>query len=629
MEEKNNAIVKEEKISKKSGDKTPAEELKEEIKKPKKSTNKSVNGKKDLSKSDAKVKDKKAKAKEKEKIREEKARLKAAKKEAKNAKKAAKKEALNAKIEEFKVAKLKKKEERKERRDLLKHESREEKRERIAREKQAKRDEKAAKKQVAQQKREERAALKREKLQAKRDLKMQKRELKYQNRKDKRGRGVGGWLAAVIALGCSVLVLGTLFTLSLTTNLGGNDNMFEGSVERTFYDFVSYVDNMDVNLSKLMVSGDEGEQQKILSEINLQANLASNDVTELPLKDESKYYTTKFVNQVGDFTKYLNYKLIDGEKLNEKDWQNINNLYTVNNSLKQELTALSAEIGEDFKFISMMSDGSDNIVLKSFTTLEEGAVDYPKMIYDGPFSDSLETVEPKGLSGEEVSTAEVEDIFKSVFKNYSFDTVEVLGEVNGKIPCYAVEGTSSDDVSVYAEISKVGGKLVMFNSFQDCDESNYDLTSCIQIADAFLESAGFKNMKAVWTTESASTVYLNYVYETNGVIVYPDMVKITVCQERGEVSAFDATEYYLNHTKRTVGKAKIGRETAMKNLSTNIDVETVRLAVIPKGQSKEILAYEISGKFNGATYYVYVDATTGKETQIFRVVETTEGTLLM
>ena len=50
---------------------------------------------------------------------------------------------------------------------------------------------------------------------------------------------------------------------------------------------------------------------------------------------------------------------------------------------------------------------------------------------------------------------------------------------------------------------------------------------------------------------------------------------------------------------------------------------------MPYGETREVLTYEISGEYAGATYYVYIDATDGKEIQIFRVIETTEGQLLI
>ena len=35
------------------------------------------------------------------------------------------------------------------------------------------------------------------------------------------------------------------------------------------------------------------------------------------------------------------------------------------------------------------------------------------------------------------------------------------------------------------------------------------------------------------------------------------------------------------------------------------------------------------GEMNDSTYYVYIDATTGKQVEMFKVIESTEGQLLM
>lgn len=559
--------------------------------------------------------------------REQNAIKKDEKKKEKFRKKDEKKIARKERKAEIQLERLKRKEDRLERRDMLKNETYAEKMERIAREKQMKRDAKNKKRMLKAEKRSERAMLRREKLQTRRALKEQKRRLRMENRRDKRSRGIGGWLAAVISLGCSVLVLATLFTFALVRN-NGDDNMFENAVERTFYDLVSYVDNMEVNMSKLLVSNDRQEQQKLLRDITVQANLASADITELPIQDESKYYTTKYINQVGDYSKFLNNKLIDGGKISEEDWQNLEKLYAVNQTLKQELTSLTADINEDYRFVSLINDNGENIVLDSFISLEEGSVDYPKMIYDGPFSDGLDVTKVRGIQGKEVSKSEAVEIFKSLFTDYSFDSVEVVGETKGKIEVYDIEGSYGED-KVFAQVSKIGGKLIMFNSFKDCSKQAQSVENCVNIASEFIKKNGIDGMKAVWSSESSANVYVNFALEKNGVIVYPDMIKVTVCEERGIVSTFDATEYYLNHHERTIEKAKITKEKAVANVKQNLDVSTIRLAVIPLGNSNEALTYEVSGTFGGSTYYVYVDANTGKELEIFKVVQTLEGNLLI
>ena len=471
--------------------------------------------------------------------------------------------------------------------------------------------------------------LKEQKLKIKREkmyLKQKAREQKLQQKAAKK-TGVGGWVAAVVALSMVALVFATLFVLESVgvKNVGGDDI----ATRQAYYEFVNYVDSMDVDMSKLMVSKDEKKQQRLLTELSAKAQLASASVARLPLKDESKFYTTKFVNQVGDYSKYLNNKLIDGLSVTEEDIERFENLYKINRTLKEELSSLTFDMGADFDFAVLSEDGKQNQVTDKFEELESNAVDYPKLIYDGPFSDGLDAKTPVGLVGEELTLSQAEDAVREYFADYGVSDIEPKGENAAKIQTYNFDCTVEGGEKLFAQISKKGGKLVAFEFYKDCTESNYDLGTCEGIALKFLQKAGFSEMKAVWATEKGAVAYINFVHRINGVIAYPDMVKVTVCKERGVVSSLDAREYWLNHKPRTLGKVALTALEAQAKVNDGLTVKSCRLAIVPYGNDREVLTYEISGEYSGATYYVYIDAVSGKEVEIFRVVETTEGTLLI
>ena len=95
------------------------------------------------------------------------------------------------------------------------------------------------------------------------------------------------------------------------------------------------------------------------------------------------------------------------------------------------------------------------------------------------------------------------------------------------------------------------------------------------------------------------------------------------------VIGMEAVGYYTNHTQRTIETAKLSSEQALENVSGNIDVETSRLALVKIGEKTEKLAYEFSGTYKGSTYYVYIDANTGRQIEMFKVMSGQEGELLM
>ena len=181
---------------------------------------------------------------------------------------------------------------------------------------------------------------------------------------------------------------------------------------------------------------------------------------------------------------------------------------------------------------------------------------------------------------------------------------------------------------MFAQLSKKGGKVVMFDSYKDCSQHKFSVENCIEIAEDFLESLGIDDMKAVWTSENGTTCNLNFVYEDDDVVFYPDMIKIKVCEERGIVTGMEGLAYCLNHTKRSAGDAQISKTTAKSKLNSSFNVEGSRLAVIPV-DGDEVLAYEFYGNYGENDYYSYIDAVTGDEVQVLTVIGTAQGRALM
>ena len=492
-----------------------------------------------------------------------------------------------------------------------------------------------AEKEARAAKKAERIRLKEEKRQAKLDKKGKVKKVKKDKVKTATSRkgdkkGYGGWLAAVISLGCATLVLAGLLTFSIfepsKTQSGYNDQNARG-----FYDLVGYVDNIDVNLSKFMASNDDGVRQKLLGDVRVQSNLAVENLSSLAIKDDSKYYTTKFINQTGDYAKYLGEKLMSGKPLTEKDVLTIESIYETNRYIKESLDALTGEIDENFDFSTIYEGKDDNVVIKRFKDLESKSVEYPHMVYDGAFADEIKSGNAESLKNEkEVSESEATDMLKKYFSNLTLSEVTLTGAINDEVLSgYNFTAVDGDGVQIDAQLSKKGGKLMNFNYYKECSALNYDLEACVKIADEFLKKAGLKNMKAVWVLEDGANATINYAYEQDGVICYSDLVKISVCRERGAVSGMDAKNYYLNHKVRKLATPLIKLGEAQSRLNGSLTVQKSSLALIPQNGGSETLAYEFIAGKGDDTYYVYIDALTGAEADIFKVVETSEGTMLM
>lgn len=86
----------------------------------------------------------------------------------------------------------------------------------------------------------------------------------------------------------------------------------------------------------------------------------------------------------------------------------------------------------------------------------------------------------------------------------------------------------------------------------------------------------------------------------------------------------EAESYLLNHKERSLAEIIVQPEAAQAELDTSLSVEKVSLALIPVDE-EEILCYEFKCSDGVNEYFVYINASTGKEEQIFRVIRGTEG----
>lgn len=480
---------------------------------------------------------------------------------------------------------------------------------------------------LAKQREKNRVKYEREKMKIEQKEEKEKRahELKKERRKNKNGKG--GFVAAIISLSIVSLVLAGVLSYTLLMPSTA-DKSLEAGYSRAFYNTVDYVDNIDLNLSKAFATNDRVALQGYLTDTAINSELAENDLQSLPLQDESKFYTTKLVNQIGDYSKYLNKKLARGESLTDEDMSILYRLYEANKTFKASLSKMMDGMTEDYSFSSMAGSGNGNIVIEGFNELQNLSVEYPELIYDGPFSDGINEREIKGLSGEEVSKDRAIEMFNSTFANYGVEDTESVGETAVGIICYNIQAQVDGEL-LYAQFSKKGGKLIMFSYAGSCKDTVLSEREVMEKANAFLEKGMLYDMKPVWIDKENNVYTINYAYETNGVIVYSDLVKVRVCAETGMVIGFEASSYYTNHTDRVIESPAISKATALSKVSSNIEVETSRLAVVPIGTKTEKLCYEFSGTYDGETYYVYIDAINGAQVELFKVIRSTEGTLLM
>ena len=136
-------------------------------------------------------------------------------------------------------------------------------------------------------------------------------------------------------------------------------------------------------------------------------------------------------------------------------------------------------------------------------------------------------------------------------------------------------------------------------------------------------------MKATYYLEVENMITINYAAVQNNITLYPDLVKVKIAMDDGEVCSAETTGYIFNHKQRTDITATISIEEAKNVLNKNIEIKSEGMSIIPTDSKSEVLAYEFKGKINDKDFIIYINAKTGEEEEVLLIINTPGGTLTM
>ncbi len=439
----------------------------------------------------------------------------------------------------------------------------------------------------------------------------------------------------LILLVIATVVLGVFLYRQRTEYVIQTENQYN----LAFYELIDYIDDVENYLAKAIVSSSAENGAKTLMHVWREANLAQVYLSQLPISSNELANTSKFLNQVSEYSYFLATKCINNEKLTDEELNNLQNLYDYSTNLTVTLEQLLNDMGSgniSWKELTKDTDTAlaqqvDNLSGASFSNLDKNFGEYEGLIYDGAYSDHIESAEKKGLTGNEISEEEAKNIVKEFVGNERIEAINSNGLIeNGNIVVYDFsikikDGDNNNPMNI--SISKTGGHIILMNYNREIAEEKMSQEEANNKGKEFLESRNFANMKETYYLKQGNAVTINYAYEQNGVVVYPDLIKLKIALDNGEILGIETSGYLNNHEERNIPTAKISEGEAKQNLNKNLEITSSGLAIIPTEWKTEIFCYEFKGKVNDKDFIVYINAENGREENILVIIDTPNGIL--
>lgn len=429
----------------------------------------------------------------------------------------------------------------------------------------------------------------------------------------------------VLAVISGVLTVGYIGSTVAMTNYA---TQLENNYQRSVYELMTDVNSIETNLAKAVVSTGLTTRQKLFNNIYTQCTQASEDLSRLPINHESVNQTTSFINQMGGFSYYAENKLKNGEDLSTEDNKSVQDLHEMCVYIQKILNDFMSKNNGRYSILANTKNVSDNnnSFNSLFSNMQAEGVEYPTLIYDGPFSESQVKKEVKGLTQSEITQQEAQAKLEEILKDKNYSNLTFVGEATGIFSTYNFTFIDEQNREFYVQMAKQGGFILTISSYLVSEQDNLELTECEQKAEEFAQKLGL-DVKAVWSTKITGVAYINLTPVIDGIIIYPDMIKVKVSCDSGEVLGWEAQSYAYNHVERSLS-ATISEASARSKVSSTLTIEMQKLALIPVEYGEETLCYEYMCSLNNSTYYVYINAKTGEEQQILKVISTTNGNLL-
>ncbi|MBR0413439.1 MAG: germination protein YpeB [Clostridia bacterium] len=438
-------------------------------------------------------------------------------------------------------------------------------------------------------------------------------------------------LARIVAFLAAGLCALALFTGMALVKAGEYERKTEAMYEQNLAQANEYLSDIGDVILKGIYSNSAADQSSMCADVWMNAYEAKNAISALPLADVDMEQCYTFLSKTAEYARAAQKSISGGKTIDDaahktfleiksktaslaKDFEKLQNIYL---SSGQKISG-----GIDFSFEKPKTIATSSATGEGLKTLNKNLSDAPKLIYDGPYSDTVQNKNAKMLQNEaKIDVKKATEIAENFLKKHP-GTLSYAGKEKGNIPAYRFTKGNA-----YVLVSIAGGKVISFNTNEQPSKTAVSQKKCLQAAAEYLKSAGYLNMQCDYY-ELANHIYvMNFHYVEGDVNCYTDLIKIKLNAQNGKVCGMDASGYLSNHTRRNLD-FKLSAAQAQAGVSGYLRTKAIKKALIPTPAGSEKLCYEyrcVSPE--GNELLVFIDADTGKQADLLILQITENGVL--
>ena len=408
------------------------------------------------------------------------------------------------------------------------------------------------------------------------------------------------------------------------------------NTQHAFDELVTSVTELSTALEKSVYITDPALESALCTQIFGRAATAQMAMGALPWSSQELERMAGFLSRVGDYACTLSRTVGGTGGYSREELENLTELSETASVLSTNLQDMQARVmAGDLTMEEVYgaaetigsAEGQAPLAGTVFRSMEAEFPELPALIYDGPFSESLTSARPVYLAGLAPADEAEARAAAARFLGLGAEDVTFQGDCAGQIPCRRYQGRAGGgDYTVY--VTNQGAQVLSALCSRMPGRATLGVDEARARARSFLEQQGFRDLRESYHMVEGNVLTVNYEYDQDGVLCYPDLIKVGVALDTGAVTSYDARGYLSAHRERDLPEPVITRQQARQTVPETLSVRDQQLALIPSLGGEERLCHELVCQArDGRRYLLYVNAVTGAQEKILILLEDESGAL--
>ncbi len=408
--------------------------------------------------------------------------------------------------------------------------------------------------------------------------------------------------------------------------------------QHSFAELTDQMEGLNSTLQKGQYATSPALLSSLCAEVYSRATAAQVALGELPYSNVELEETAAFLAKTGDYAYALSRQATAAGAATSEERATLTDLAATSKELTLRLDSLREQLNDRALTLEnvleaekrLSSADHDQIPAgSSFETMEKEFPELPTLLYDGPFSEHLTNRPPKYLEGKPQVDEQTARQAAGAFLDMDPALFSLASLGGGPLPTYGFSLETGAE-SIWVEVTQQGGVVAQLLTSRLYGPDLLDRDAALSIAKTFLAERNFPQMKESYTITQGGLFTVNFAYVQDGVVCYPDLIKVTVALDTGEVTGFEAQGYLTHHSYRDLPQPTCSEEEANKAVAPELTVLSHQLALIPTSGQYEVFCHEFKCEApDGSHVLVYVNAQTGQQEKILLLLEDESGTLVL